>query len=80
MTNKIDTITLVYLAHSNENGHKKPDSKQNLASEEGDEKLLVGLRKALCSPAFNIVQSKAESLTKTEDREENTLSLREFKK
>lgn len=83
MTEGGDTITFVQFAQSNSCGLKKPDSQKNLASEEGDEKLLVGLRIASDGcPTLStlyIVSSEAESLAKTEDTAEITLSLREFK-
>jgi hypothetical protein len=62
---------------------KKPDSKENLASEEGDEKLFVGLRKGFGhfrdNPLLNIVESDAKSLAKTCNTGKIMLFLPKFK-
>jgi hypothetical protein len=61
---------------------KKPDSKENLASEEGDEKQFVGLRKVFLSPkAFTpyIVESRAKTLVKSTGTRRIMLFPPEFK-
>jgi hypothetical protein len=61
---------------------KKPDSKENLASEEGDEKLFVDLRKGYASPNLStsyIVESRAKSLAKTKCTGKIMLFPPEFK-
>jgi hypothetical protein len=64
-------------------GKKKPDSKENLASEEGDEKLFVGLcdrlRSRLRPSTTYIVDRGRKSLAKSAATEKITLFLRKFK-
>jgi hypothetical protein len=61
---------------------KKPDPKKNLASEEGDEKLFVDLRKGSEQPKAStsmIVGRPAKTLTKSHTTGKNMLFPREFK-
>jgi hypothetical protein len=61
---------------------KKPDPKKNLASEEGDEKLFVDLRKGSEQPKAStsmIVESSAKTLVKSRATGENMLFPLEFK-